>query len=362
MKLKRVLLSIVLSVVNPIINLRPIKSDKITIISLEGNELKDDLLLIERALKDKYRITEVLYEFKKNTVFTSAGYFINCLKQVWHISNSKLVILSDNNFVISRYKRSGVKVMQVWHANGAIKRFGNEVNRRYKIANYDYILSNGDYWKEIYGKAFGVKEEQIYTTGLPKVDILFNEEILELKKKEFYEKYPHCRGKKIILYAPTFRGNIYEGIEPSDESVSKIMNSLDDEYLLLHKMHPLADSSRIYNKERELDVSHEDLYQLLIVSDMLISDYSSIIFDYSLLKKPILLYVPDLNEYSERVGLFLNYEEIPGDICDNVETLIESIKSQPKVMLGRNKYFDHLDGKNTERAVQLIDEIMETKY
>lgn len=359
MKWKRVLLSIALSIVNSIANLRPIKSDKITMISLEGVELKDDLLIIKNELQGKYQIKEVLYEFKENTILTSIGYFLNCLKQAWHISDSKLVLLSDNNFAVSKYKRPGVKVVQVWHANGAVKKFGNEIDRRYKIANYDYVLANSEYWKPIYAKAFGVKENQVKVTGLPKIDRLYDLQNIVQMKEEFYNKYPQCRNKKILLYAPTFRGNIYDGIESVADNMTQVVENLGDEYILLHKAHPLVENRISCDASKELDVSHEELYQLLVVSDILISDYSSIIFDYSLLKKPIILYAPDLQEYKGDIGLSVKYDELPGHICSNIDEMIEVISAEPSIKEEKLRYFDYGDGMNIRRVTKLIEEIMD---
>lgn len=363
MKNKKLILELMLTLVNSFVLLFPIQKNKVTLISLEGKNLKDDLLMIKNELPEEYQVTEVLYHFKKNDLLHSAGYLMNTIRQIWHINRSKLVLINDNNFVISKFKRPGVKVVQVWHANGAIKQFGNCLDRKYQIANYDYVLANSEYWKEPYSKAFGVQPEQIIVTGMPKLDRMLDVELQKHYRDEMVEKYPQCKNKKIVLYAPTFRGNIYEGIRLADINISSIMDELGDDYILLYKLHPLLSGSEISHHPNILDVTQEELYALFAISDTMISDYSSIIFDYSLLKKPIILYAPDLEEYIDTVGCFMEYNTLPGTVCRDERQLINAIQvstveSDEHVVKQNNQYITHKDGKNTQRVLELIKSIM----
>ena len=98
---------------------------------------------------------------------------LNCFRQLYEINTSKLIILNDNNFVVTKFKRKGTYVLQTWHACGAIKKFGNQLTtRQYPVKNYDVVLANSSYWTQAYSEAFGVKQEQIAITGMPRVDVL----------------------------------------------------------------------------------------------------------------------------------------------------------------------------------------------
>lgn len=367
MKKKKLILELILSCVNFFVLLFPIQEDKVTLISLEGKTLKDDLFIIKNNLPKEYRVTEVLYHFKKNDIIHSIGYLCNSISQIWHINRSKLVLINDNNFVISRFKRPGVTVIQVWHANGAIKKFGNCLDRKYQIANYDYILANSEYWKGPYEKAFGVSAENILVTGLPKLDRLIDEEKMDKLKEGILEKYPQCKDKKVILYAPTFRGNIYEGVKPADIDFKKVLNGIEDECIILYKPHPLLVGKKISDYVNLIEVAEEELYALFAISDILISDYSSIIFDYSMINKPICLFVPDIVEYKKNIGLFVEYEELPGYLCNNeLELHSAIIKSNDCIKEISNKEFEkeyiyHRDGNNTKRVMEIIKSIMEVK-
>lgn len=148
MKLVKLILNAVLGLCNLLVRLLPIDNHKICFISLEDDHLTSDLKMIYDALdKNKYKLTCILISFKKKDIRSSFLYFINTLKQIFVINTSKLVIINDNNYVISSFKRKGVTVIQVWHAAGAVKKFGNVLPRKYKIANYDYVVANGKYWQ-----------------------------------------------------------------------------------------------------------------------------------------------------------------------------------------------------------------------
>lgn len=364
MKSKKLILEVILTVVNFFVCLLPIQEDKITIVSLEGTELKDDLLIVREELPEEYKVTEVLYHFRRNDLKSACGYMFNTIRQLWHINRSKLVLINDNNFVVSRFKRSGVIVVQVWHASGAIKKFGNCLERQYQIANYDYVLANSDYWKGPYSQAFGVDEEQVIVTGLPKLDCLQAKESVQEDKEWFYKAYPQCEGKKLVLYTPTFRGNIYKGIRLADIDVDKLMDGLGSDYVLLYKLHPLLAGKKLSGRKDVINVTEQELYDLFGISDIMISDYSSVIFDYTMTGKPLMLFASDINEYDADVGFFMQYISLPGTFNETEQELVENIRKELEIedtqsIADKGEiYIYHKDGENTRRVLDLITSIM----
>ena len=362
MGLKKIVLNIILSFVNFFVSLRPIKKNQIAFVSLEANELKDDFLDIYNHLDhEKYSIKTVLIHYNKKTLWNEFLYLLNCIKQVIVINTSHIVLINDNNYVVSQFKREGVKVIQIWHATGAIKKFGNAIKRQYPIKNYDIVIANSDYWVEPYSLAFSVKKENVKVTGMPRVDHLFKEDYKQQVRKQFYEKYPQLKDKKILLYAPTFRGNIYKGFHPVSFDAKKIIQECDENTVLIYKYHPLMPCT-LEEDERIINMNHENTHDLFVVSDALISDFSSIIFDYSILDKPMYFFVPDLKQYMRRLGCFVDYEkEMPGALCYNEDELIEAIKNDDHYDIKRfkNKFFKYQDGKNVERVISLIDQLIE---
>lgn len=363
MGLKKVILNIMLSVMNFFIMFFSIKQNRITFISLESDELESDLELIYNQLViiNKYDLRTVLINYNKKSILNNFKYMLNCYKQLYYINTSKVVIINDNNYVISKFKRDKVKVIQVWHAAGAIKKFGNELKREYLIKNYDFIIANSDYWKAPYSKAFAVKQDDVKVLGMPRIDHLFDIKYLDKTKEHLLVKYPLLLNKKVLLYAPTFRGNIYKGFKDVDFDVRYLLDNLGGEYVLIYKLHPLLRSIKLPQHPNLIDGNSEAIHDLFTVSDALISDFSSIIFDYSLLNKPMYFYAPDVDAYLSDIGCFVDYKKVmPGKICLSEKDLLTAILDNKNYDISsfKERFFKYNDGKNTTRVVNLIEDII----
>ena len=362
MKVKKLILNIVLSICSVFVRLRPIRKDQIAFVSLESKALESDLKLIHDALEGRgYRLVNVLTSFEKNSLWMNLLYFLNTIRQIFVINTSALVIISDNNYVISRFKRKGVKVLQVWHAAGAIKKFGNAIHREYPIANYDQVICNGAYWKKPYSEAFNVSEEQVSVTGMPRLDHLLDDAFIRSSREKLFAQHPEWKGKKLLLYAPTFRGNIYEGMKQVPIDLHQLMKKLGSGYALLYKLHPLLKHEELSDDRRIYNMNDADLHELFCVADVLISDFSSIIFDFSLLDKQICYYVPDLDQYMEERGCFVDYVELTQDcLASDEDALAELILSgkNGQSAMERHPYMEHRDGHNLDRVLALIDDMI----
>lgn len=361
-KLEKYVLNIILGLINFFVKFIKIKQNQIAFVSLESNHLEDDLLLIYEQLKDDpdLKIRTVLINYDKNNLIKDFLYMLNCIKQVVVINTSKVVLIRDNNYVISTFKRKGVNVIQVWHACGAVKKFGNVIKREYPIKNYDYVISNSDYWKKPYSEAFSVLEDNVISIGMPRIDCLCQKDYLNNTRQKLLDKYPMLKDKTVLLYAPTFRGNIYTGFESVSFHAKQIVESLGENYYLIYKFHPLLKNVKLDSHERIINMNKEDTHELFTVSDILISDFSSIIFDYSLLNKPMYYFVPDLEHYLKDLGCFVDYQTMPGAICKNENELISAIKENKKYNVEefKNKFFKYQDGHNLNRVIDFIYKIL----
>lgn len=322
MGIKKLILNIMLSICNVFVRLRKIDQKKIAFVSLESRQLESDLKLIHDALQGKgYHCVSVLTHFEKNSLWMNFLYFLNTIKQIFVINTSALVIINDNNYVISNFKRKGVTVLQVWHAAGAIKKFGNVIKREYPIANYDYVICNGDYWKQPYSEAFGVDPSHVIVTACRGWTISVIRP-LSRRPGKAVSGISGAKGKKIILYAPTFRGNIYEGMQKVNLDVNRMMHLLKDDHAFLYKLHPLLRHEKLSEDRRVYNMNDRDLHELFCIADVLVSDFSSIIFDFSLLHKPVYYYVPDLEQYLDERGCFVDFKEMSkGCLAVNEEEL-----------------------------------------
>lgn len=356
MSVQKLILNIALMIVDILTFWMTPKKNRITFVSMTQNKPTEDFLLLGRELEKEYDVHYNLMVFQKN-LMGRFQYFLNCLKQEIDFKRSSLVILNDNNYCLSRKKPKGCRVLQVWHACGAIKKFGNEVDRSYTISNYDWVLCNAPAWKPVYARSFGVSEEQVLVTGMPRTDRLLK----EMDHTAFFEKYPQCKGKKLCLYAPTFRGNMLSGFQRVSFDIKQVQDACED-WVVLYKFHPLLEGIQVPDCQA-VNVHEEDLYLLMQVSDCLISDYSSVILDYSLLKKPIIGYMDDLDQYKENIGLNIDLEQYPGPICTTEEQLIQTLQQidaldRNRVETFQKEYMVYTDGQNTKRVIEWIRTIL----
>lgn len=368
MKLKNILLTLILAIFYPFSLLQKVNANEITFISLESKTLTRDFETINAALvaRGQYELTYHLFEYAPG-IKNQLAYVIACIQQLFAINRSHLVLLDFNNFVVSKFKRkSGVTVLQLWHATGAIKQFGNSVTRDYKIKNYDYAIVNSEFFVETFSQAFNVKKENIKITGIPETDKLFNQERIIENESYLCEKYPKIIGKTIVTYAPTFRGRFGKGFYETKIDLDLIQKSLGDDYAIIYKPHPLITNSRYQDNDNIIYMQEESIKKVFAVTDVLVSDYSAIIYDYLVTQKPLIAYVPDLKEYSLTPGIIFDYEqEFPGAIVKNDKDLVNEIKAihtcNNKQSNLYDKIFQYRDGQSLYRVIELIENIMGEK-
>ena len=362
--MRRKIVYLILAFINYILYFCKIQNNKITFISYKSEKLEKDFKLISKNLEsdNKYKIVYILTKYQ-NTFIGNIKYLFNCIKQVYHVNTSRVVILDYNNFVVSHFKKKGVKVVQIWHASGAIKKFGNDIKREYPINNYDYVISASNFWKEIYSNAFNVNSNNVLPLGIPRTDSLFSKNKLLKYKESILEKYPQIKGKKVILYAPTFRGDPIRGIKYQPINLKYIKDKLGDEYVLIYKLHPWLEDINITDSENIINGNKDGIRKLFSVTDYLICDYSAVIFDFSILEKPMIFYTPDLDEYKRERGMYEEYEKVmPGPICKTEKEIVDIIKNDnlpiDKIRDFKNKHFDYQDGKSTQRVSDFIKSLI----
>lgn len=347
----------------------PINKKKIVFISyfethLTGNfkQISDEL---EKRNKD-YKIVHLIRKFD-SSLFGKFIYLLSFIPQTYHINTSSVVLLDGNNFPVCNIKKKEeTTIIQIWHACGAIKKFGCDISRRFAIKNYDYVYVAGEEFQKTFSTAFNMDKDKILKVGIAKTDILYNKDIMEEYRQRMYERYPQIKGKKVLLYAPTFRGDGVFDKKYIQLDLSFIHEELGEDYVLLYKMHPFLHDISLGHEDSKsiINVNNIDIYELFSVSDILVSDYSAVIFDFSILEKPIILYAPDLEDYKANRGLYYDYEEFaPGPICYTKEDMVGVIKSGDyqveKVRQMKARFFDYHDGKSTGRVVDEIEGVLQ---
>lgn len=230
------------------------------------------------------------------------------------------------------FKKKGCRYLNTWHGT-PFKHVGNDagVRKDYDFRAVDLFCYASDYEKEIYKRAFNVREEALIPTGLPRNDELYkvgDEKILSIK-----ERLGLPQDKKIILYAPTWRDSTDNGatyaIKPPIDT-KKWEKELGDEYIVLFRTHGYT--NKLLGIEFNDTIRDYSAYpvinDLFAVSDILISDYSASMADYSILERPILCFAYDYEQYRDERGLYLDYEkEMPSGILRTEEDVLRYIKT-----------------------------------
>ena len=303
------------------------------------------------------------------------------IKHLWSIINSKHWLYDWGADNVSPFLSSGSNRINLWHGiplkkiefDMDINPYKKLVNWQWKIFNFfrnkdNFYIVNSEYEKSCYETAFLAKPEQIKILGSPRLDVLLHDiPHSDLFMEEDFAAIKGFKeqGKKLFFYTPTFRdtGNDISGWLKSE----KLHNFLrENNAILVCKLHVADKNSLDFDLPKEFYKmnSDSDIYPVLKYSDALITDYSSIAYDYLLLDKPIIYHVPDLEEYQETCrGFYVPYSEFAvGEITKNEIEIINAIqnvvngvdnfKEQRKVL--RDKMFKYQDGHNCERVVEWI--------
>lgn len=289
--------------------------------------------------------------------------------------------VNNQNFPTYIEKRKETIYLQTWHGTPLKKMLFDIDNIQGRsddylervgsaIQNWDYLLSPSQYATSAFRSAFHFNKD-ILETGYPRNDIFYQGDNLELLQ-QIKNRLQLPKDKKIILYAPTFRDN---QTTSNNNFLFDIQLDLDDmkqklgeEYIILLRMHVVIKNKLNIDEELDdfvYDVSdYPDMQELLLLSDMLITDYSSAMFDFANTLKPMLFFTYDLEEYRDNTrGFYMNFEkEAPGPLLFNSNEVIESIKNiddvqeeyQSKYQAFYNKYCELEDGKASERVIAKV--------
>lgn len=294
------------------------------------------------------------------------------LRFYYQIFTSK-VIVTDDYLRYLRYfhVRENQRIIQLWHACGAFKKFGQHGTNMSIYADnathvqYNMVSVSGAGVRPIYAEAFNIDINKVVALGCPRTDLFYDKNRIRQITERIYAKYPEWRKKEVIIYAPTFRDINGERSEFHPDLDFRILSmELRDDQIFLICPHPLMKNNIVENKYPNVKVIREySTLEMMFVSDMLITDYSSVIFEYALLKRPIAFFCYDLANYNR--GFYLNYpDDLPGDIYQTQEELTNYICSKEKHILSDKfnwfvkKYMSACDGHSTQRIADMINDYM----
>lgn len=328
------------------------------------------------VFKDKSKF-ESIPSLKKAQIvsYGSVAYYLACAKAKYWISNARM----KNELRI----RKGQVYVQTWHGT-PLKKLGfdigvidfkdiggglSELKANYlkDAKRYSYIISPSAFYTEKITSAFGLrriaKENIFLEYGYPRNDFLFTHSQADVD--EIKRELKIAPDKKIILYAPTFRENSLKNNSYHQSLMldfERLKRELSSEYVILFRLHYYVSSILDLSGYDDflIDVSsYYDISSLYVISDILITDYSSVFFDYSNLQRPIIFYMYDLDEYSSHMhDFYIDFKELPGPIVYTEDELIEKIHDKSIEDYDYSAFNDKYNPHQVSCSSKLLDKII----
>ena len=334
------------------------REDKIVILSRQSDIPSEDIELLSAELEKSTKVL-VLCKMVPEGIWKKTGYAFFSIRQIKEIAVSRAVVTDGHCPVIGFIKNKKTPVIQIWHAAGAVKKFGycaigkadgysEGTARSLKMyKNFDVIFVGSEACKEQMAPAFGCDKSKCVVAPLPRMDkILYGSED---SRKRIYEAYPALKGEKVILYAPTFRK--HADINAYFKNMADAAQ--EQGFLLLIKAHENTDTSDM--PENALLAKGFSCTELLSVACAMVTDYSSVVFESALAGVPIYLYRPDLAEYEKSQGLF--DIDIPAFSSDDAGNIVSAAADgnydAAALKAFAEKYVD-VSENNTKRMADMI--------
>ena len=357
----------------------PLEKGKVLFVESKETSLPDSFEILHARLSADPRFSVEYVSLHQNSD-SYPRYCLNCARMLKKAATAQVVFLNDASDVISCVPlRADSKVVQLWHACGAFKKWGmstadlkfggtREEKRRHPFyENLSLVTVSSPEVIWAYAEAMDLEDrrEIIQPLGVSRTDSFFDQSFLSNARKVVGRKVPETAGKKILLYAPTFRGKVSRASAPDALDIPALQDALEGEWVLLVKHHPFVrDLPEIPESSRRFafDVSDElSIDVLLSVADACISDYSSLVFEYSLFEKPLIFFAFDKDEYDDWRGFYYDYEDMtPGPVFVDNDEMIEYLCSiderfdQERVAAFRARFMSACDGSATNRILDAV--------
>ena len=365
----------VLPVTYRVARLRPVDQSRALFVEETKTTPSDNFTLMMRELAAR-GLTCDFYTLRHYRVGT-IPYYGRCMAMVWRAARARYIFLCEASAPISCLRlRPQTKVAQLWHACGAFKKFGMstaeklfgdsraEKQRHPYYENLSLVTVSSPEVAWAYVEAMDLKKtpEVVQATGVSRTDVYFDEAYLAAQRQAVLDAVPAAAGKKVLLYAPTFRGRIAEATAPDALDLRLLQERLGNEYVLLIKHHPFVKQRPAIPRGCEgfaFDVTDQlGIDAAMVAADVCVSDYSSLVFEYSLLDRPMAFFAYDRADYDDWRGFYYDYDEMtPGPIFSTTEELVDWVEhlderfDASEVAAFRERFMSACDGHATERIV-----------
>lgn len=355
----------------------PVDPKKVIFLEMRMPEITNNFQPLYDTLTQEYDL-HIHCHYLRYSFVDGKEYYHRCLDFIKDAATASVIFVNDACNVISAIPvRPETTVIQMWHACGAFKRFGlstadlkfgnsrEEAKKFPFYKNLDYVTVSSPEVCWAYGEAMDLQSEmeKIVPVGVGRTDLFFQPQTMEKARESLERHVPMAKGKKVLLYAPTFRGSTSHAKVPDYLDLKAMAEAFSEEYVLLIKYHPFNQNPppipQAYQNFAK-DVSKcMTIEELLCVSDICISDYSSLVFEYSLFERPMIFFAYDMEDYLDWRGFYYDYDSLtPGPVVKTNEALIAQIRNIADLDLEpvrkfREKFMSSCDGHATERILKL---------
>lgn len=306
---------------------------------------------------------------------TSGGRTIkNSIRQLLYVAKADIIVVDDHIPLFDWMDLDpATKVIQIWHAGAGFKGVGYSRWGHYGCPSpfschrqYTYSISGSTPISHFFSEQFGILDEQIIPTGMPRMDEFLDEKNQAEVKARLLQDYPMVQNKRVILFAPTYRGRnrmrAYYPYELIDfDRLYRLCEEKDA--VVLFKMHPWVPGEvpiKPEHSDRFISMnSYPNINELFYITDLLITDYSSSMYEYSLMRKPLLAFVYDKVQYATSRGFHRDYDSnVPGKVCSTFDELLQAIADEDfqseKLDAYIKHHFDHTDTHNCDRVIDWL--------
>lgn len=363
-----------------IMRIFPINRKKIVFVSYFGNSFGDNGYYITKEIIIRNLDINIVWlikgDIKEKIKFPENVRVVNygSLKALYELATS-LVWVDNSRKKIYPQKRKKQKYIQTWHGGIPLKKI--EADATKSLDSYyiktakndsqmaDLFISNSSFISDLYRKSFWY-DKKILESGYPRSDLFFSDlSNVKAKVKDYFNIEPNS---KILLYAPTFRkdGSL-SAYNISFDTLIAQLNKKNEKWIVLLRLHP-----NLMNKNIEFEFSdniinatkYPDMQELIVTCDVLITDYSSCMFDGALMKKPTFLYASDIEDYKADRGTYFEFDELPFMLAETNQQLLNNLenfnqKTYEEKVDSFNKRVGLIEhGNASEKIVDYICEVM----
>jgi CDP-ribitol ribitolphosphotransferase len=315
-RLEHALSSTLLRILGAVFDLLPIRQ-RVVLATARVNHLEGNLAAIHAEItrsRPGARIVTLLEPYSYGLV-GKLRYLLRVIRGTLLLRTSSLFVV-DNAYLpvhVGPHRR-GTTVVQVWHGVGALKRFGAdtthglaEPERTFLHRHYDYVICAGEAARAPYAAALRTPVERVLPLGAPRTDFFFDPGAVAAARERVLAEHPRLREGRVVLYAPTFRGRgVAKRGAPAFDAVA-LRRALPADHVLALKTHPNLDPSRQAREGFDVVVEPaREINEVLAATDVLVTDWSSTIYEWALLRRPLVLLVGDMEAYERDPGLYLD--------------------------------------------------------